>query len=65
MGTDRISGAAFSRVSGKYYAGLLPTTDLGVPIIAKNLSVIWDAQFTLNSNGGAFVNSNFKMRVYL
>ena len=63
MGTDRISGAAFSRVSGKYYAGLLPTTDLGVPIIAKNLSVIWDAQFTLNSNGGAFVNSNFKMRV--
>ena len=63
MGTDRISGAAFSRVSGKYYAGLLPTTDLGVPIIAKNLSVIWDAQFTLNSNGGAFVNPNFKMRV--
>ena len=63
MGTDRISGAAFSRVSGKYYAGLLPTTDLGVPIIAKNLSVIWDAQFTLNSNGGAFVNPSFKMRV--
>ena len=63
MGTDRTSGVAFSRVSGKYYAGLLPTTDLGVPIIAKNLSVIWDAQFTLNSNGGAFVNSNFKMRV--
>ena len=60
---DRTSGAAFSRVSGKYYAGLLPTTDLGVPIIAKNLSVIWDAQFTLNSKGGAFVNSNFKMRV--
>ncbi|MCA8833780.1 MAG: hypothetical protein K8953_01735, partial [Proteobacteria bacterium] len=65
LGTDRTSGVAFSRVStgARYYAGLLPTTDLGVPITAKDLSVTWDAQFTLNSNGGAFVNRNFKMRV--
>ena len=66
---DRTSGVAFSYVRGvgvtgdKYYAGLLPTTDLGVPITAKDLSVTWDAQFTLNSNGEAFVNRNFKMRV--
>ncbi len=69
MGEDGTSGAAFSRVRGagvtgvKYYAGLLPTTDLGVPITAKDLSVTWDAKFTLNSNGGAFVNSSFKIRV--
>ncbi|MGU9964086.1 MAG: hypothetical protein ACNYPD_08360 [Candidatus Halichondribacter symbioticus] len=69
MGEDGTSGAAFSRVRGagvtgvKYYAGLLPTTDLGVPITAKDLSVTWDAKFTLNSDGGAFVNPNFKIRV--
>ncbi len=76
-GSPNGSGIAFSQVSGvgvtggRYYAGLLPTTNLGSPITDPNTSAIWDAQlkgilgiFTRYiSHSQRYSNPSFKMQV--
>ena len=71
---DSPSGVAFSRVTGTsvsasisgglgFYAGLLPTTNLGAPITDINTDAIWDAKVMLIASPNRYSNSDFKMRV--
>ncbi len=67
------SGLAYSGVSGtgvtgfRFYAGLLPGTNLGAPITDPNTSVIWDAKIGATLRSGSFTylysNPSFKMQV--
>ncbi|MCA8834684.1 MAG: hypothetical protein K8953_06310, partial [Proteobacteria bacterium] len=69
LATDSPSGVAFSNVTGagvtgdKYYAGLLPGTNLGAPITINNTSAIWNAGLMFASNRAVSINPNFKMQV--
>ncbi|MCH9662809.1 MAG: hypothetical protein K0U66_04000, partial [Gammaproteobacteria bacterium] len=69
LATDSPSGVAFSNVFGtgvtgnKYYAGLLPGTNLGAPITINNTSAIWNAGLMFASNRVVSINPNFKMKV--
>ncbi len=68
LGENNPNGVAYSYASrNKYYAGLLPTTNLGAPITDSNTSTIWEAKFGAISVpfGSARVYSNldFKMQV--
>ncbi len=66
LGENSPSGVAFSHVfRGRsiFYAGLLPTTNLGAPITDINTDAIWDAKVTLISFSERYSNSDFKMRV--
>ncbi len=68
------SGVAFSHVLGtgvtgrKYYAGLLPGTNLGAPITNPNTRAIWGAQFRAVLGGvfsdiQEYSHLGFKMRI--
>ncbi|MCA8836065.1 MAG: hypothetical protein K8953_13370, partial [Proteobacteria bacterium] len=68
------NGVAFSRVSGtgvrdrKFYAGLLPTTNLGAPITDISTNAIWEAKIMavlegVGSHTQKYSNLDFKMQV--
>ena len=71
LGENSPSGVAFSYVDreNKYYAGLLPTTNLGAPITDPNTDAIWNAKFEAisapvgSSSLESYSNPGFKMQV--